>query len=428
MHGLTLRRSFLLSGGALVALGSGLAAPQLAAQQGGRLMSFDVSQRLEGKSNPSLSPDGSDASVVATTELGYSISSSTPTSSLALSLDGRLIEDFADDEQPTFEGPDAELSYGRTGANARLNASLSYSERDIRYTSPLDLSEAEEGGELPDDLPSDLADLEGEGTRKRLNLSARAEYGLRDRFGLALSVQARDLSYEDVTTPELQDTRAYSSELEARFDVRPAFRVTTSLGYKLVEEEGVSEETIGLGAGVVIDRPTRTYGGGLALDQVEGELRGGVTAGVEGELPRGGRYDVAIGVTRTLEETYVFTANGSYTAPLTPLSQLEVSLDRTVEDNIDEGEVVSTTFDANYLRELTPLTQLSVGAELVREEDTGGDRASTDARISAGLNRQLTRDWSAFVGVSEEISDDEDGTATSEGVFLEIGRSFDTTF
>ncbi len=420
-------RTTLLGGGALAALAAGLAATPPAAQEGGRLLSFDLSQRLEAQSNPDQDPDGSDASLAATTELGATISSSTPTSDVSLSFDGRLRREFGDgaDDALTFEGPDVRLDYETRSANAKLETRLSYSERDISYIDPLDPALRTLLEALGRD---DVGDISGEGTRKRLEVSARTEWGLQDPFGLAFSVQGRDLSYEDVTSSELQDSRAYSAELEARFDIRPTLRVTSAIGYQYVEEGSLEEETVGLGASINYLRPTVTYSLGGLVDVVEGETRAGITAGLGGVLPRGGTYDASVGVTRTIDETTVFTADAGYTAPLTPLSQVEIDLERSVEDDIDEGEIVSSALDATYTRELTPLTQMTLGASWLRESDTGGGDAETDARLSASLTRQLTRDWGLSLGVSREFSDGTGGTATSETVFFQISRSFVTTF
>lgn len=424
MRHLSHRRSWLLSGGAATALAAGLVATQPAAQEGGRVMSFDVSQRLEAESNPDAEPDGGDASLVSTTELGFGMTTSTPTTSLGLNLDARLRQAFDDSEGPTLEGPDATIDYSTRAANASFEASLAYSERDISYIDRFN----PDGDDAIDGFPDDRSDLEGEGTRQSLRFSARAEYGLRDPFGLALTVQARDLSYEDVTSEELEDSRAYSTELETRFDLRPTLQVTSSLGYQHVTEGGVEEETVGIGAGVSLLRPNVTYSFGGLVDIVEGEPRVGLTAGFGGALPRGGTYEASLGVTRTIDDNLVLTADGSYTAPLTPLSQLELQVERSVSDDIDEGEQVTTALDAIYTREMTPLTQLSLEAGLLRESDSSGDNASTDARLATSVTRQLTRDWGLSAGVSHEYSDDEAGSASSNAIFVQIGRSFVTRF
>ena len=102
-------RSLLLLGAAMTALGL----PAVAQEAGGKRMRLDLSQGLRVTTNPDLDPGADETETVATTDLGFTISTETRRASLAMTLGAQLVGELGDDSGGLeFDRPSARLDYG----------------------------------------------------------------------------------------------------------------------------------------------------------------------------------------------------------------------------------------------------------------------------------------------------------------------------
>ncbi|WOI58416.1 hypothetical protein [Palleronia sp. LCG004] len=402
------------------------------AQEGGRLVSFDLSQRFEANSNVDLDPGVEDESaLLSTTRLGFGITSATPISTLGLQLGGLYREDFRDTESSGFEGPDASLSYDRRGANSGFSFGAGYSSQDVDYLDAFDLTDfVDETGELPPDF-NDFEDaFERTGTRESLRVNTTLSYGTDGPYGVSVSLSGRDVSYSDLSEGStLEDARDFNASVTGRIDLNPVISTSTTLRYRYAEEGDDVEETTGLGFGVDYRQAIVTYSTSFDVNRVDEGTRIGLSGGIARDFAGEGRLSLNLGLVQTANDDLTWNGSAAYSQPLDPVSNVNVTFRRAVSSDPEEGETANTVLSAGYTRSLSRLTSLGINAQFARTEDLDIDATDTTGRVSATLSRQLTRDWSLTGGLSHTFREEDDlGSASSESVFVQIGRSFVSPF
>ena len=405
----------------------------LAQDQGGRSLFADVYQRLEGTTNLGLDPDEQGA-YVATTGLSLGISSITARDSLTLSLGGTLRATNDDEADSGFEGPRLRGDYARSGANASFRFSTTYDSRDIEYFDALDLAGTlEEGGLVPTDLDEISSFLDGfnrTGTRDTFRFDTALSLGTAGPLGVTFGLSGRDSSYSGLSpTSTLDDSTSLRADVTARARVNPVLDATASLRFRHAEEGDSTEDTTGVGVGLLYERPIGTYGVSFDADEVDGETRFGLSGSLARSFPRNADLDLTLGIVSTTSDEVTWNGALSYSQPLSRVSAANVQFRRAVTDDPDQGEKTVSIFAAGYDRSLTRLTSVGLDATFTRTENLSSDRSETAGRVSASVSRRLTENWALTGGVSHAFENqDLGGDTTANTVFVQIGRSFLTKF
>jgi hypothetical protein len=391
----------------------------------GVALQFGVEQRLETDSNLGLDTPSQGRTTQATTRLSFQVTSDTGISQLTFGAGGLFRVANGPGTSGTdagFADPSLTFGYGRTSASADLRINATIREQDISFLRALDAFIDDDG---TIDLPDDFSDLNGEGTRRDASLDVTYRWGLDAPFGGSFVAGVRDLSYQDATDADLNDSRRYHVGAGLRFALSQVTELTTDLRYSTFDEDGVADSrgTLRLDTGLAITRPNGKAFGRLTAEDTEDGTRLGLTFGRDLELPAGA-LSASIGVTRDAEGDLQLTgalsgrqdlANGALTG----------SLQRTVRSDSDDAEEVLTNLRIGYTRELSPLSSLSLDLGYANSQSTATNDSTSNTSVSATYNRALTSDWNLDLGYRHRIRDtDTDGRANSDSVFLSLRRDF----
>jgi len=413
---------------ALLAAGPAVV-PAIAQDAGGRQLSIDLSQRLEAVQNRRLTAGGDDGALISTTALGFGLSSATPTDRLTAQLSTAL-RGAAGEATDEFDISDPQLAFGyaRAGADADLGLDLRLSRAEIAYLRPLEVIVNDDG---TIEVPTDLDELTGTGTRTTRALSARLDWGKQARVGLGARIGVTDRLYDDVTGSELEDSRRLSASLSARYDITPVLQAITALSYGRTEEDGArTRETRGFSAGLSARAASGTLSASFGATRPGGDdTRLSLGGGWTRDLAGGGSLSLRLGATRPGGGGTALTADATWLRPL-PTGQISLQLRRGVQDDTDGAEVLTTGARAGWSHRIDRVSGIAVDFGFASIEDLDADSTVRESQVSASYSRLITEDWSAAIGLGQTLRDDDraSGSAVSRSVFVSLGRSFDTSF
>ncbi|MEO0994716.1 MAG: hypothetical protein AAFX62_13020, partial [Pseudomonadota bacterium] len=158
------------------------------------------------------------------------------------------------------------------------------------------------------------------------------------------------------------------------------------------------------------------------------------------QLTRATGFNVGLGAGYTIIRELQDGANGTRRGTETDLSfdggfggsyrpsqdtSIRFSANHSVRPSSD-GELVNvTSFGASANFSLTSLSALSLAASHSVASDVGGQDADLEQSFVIGptLSYQFAPDWSASLGYTFRLVDDDLGTATGSSVFLGVTRS-----
>lgn len=451
---------------ALSAFCVGLVGP-LAAQDlaEGRLrVVIDTETRLEANDNFALSPDDAEGAIIATQSLGFGLLSETRIETFAFGLGGVYQLGTVPDTGigTGWRDPSASLSYRREGIRALLDLSALYWRQELGLGRILLEPEDADGVTV---LPSDLID--DRGTLDRLaadallelgrggpqGLTLGAGYDLRDyssttdadlfdreridltsdlRLNLSPSLQMHllaDLSrYED---QDIEATRRDDSQLGLRLDAR--LDATRRVSARLTQDriatretiEGMREESVESGAGGTLsyeqDLTRGAVGVTLGSEFATTGRRNSLTFGRSLELPRA-LLNLQVGVVGTADgpqgigeiDYALQLARGTLTA----------SLERSARTTGEDEAILQTVARVAHRTQINTLSGLDFTLDYVSVDGlTDPDDDIARGILSASYNRAVTRDWALSVGVSHTLERDAGVDASSNAVFVSLGRS-----
>lgn len=383
---------------------------------------FDQSLTVNDNAGLDVVSDGTTITALSRVNLGYSTATRISRFALNGALGLRAID------RPDTSGlktesttPTVSLSYGRDGIASSLDLGATFSVDDIEFLNPLDLIDE-------DGLPIDFEDLTGTGTRR--SVAVNGSLSLRDDapFGVVLSFSHSDLSYSDVTDPDLVDSSRTTLGATARLDLTEAARANLGLTYSRFDEVGEDlSETVTLNGSVSIDRPDGSYGFGASATDTENGTRYNVRVNRTLLLPNGS-LSGNIGVSRSVQSDYFVTGALAYNVTL-PQGRFGARLERSVNTTSSDGETVRSVVSLNASRELTPRTNGSLGLSYASSEDTAtGDRTEFGS-VSASIGFALSEDWRLNTSLRHEFREQTGtGRADANVLSLSLGRNFDWRF
>ena len=160
--------------------------------------------------------------------------------------------------------------------------------------------------------------------------------------------------------------------------------------------------------------------------------RSSLTASRTLDLPRG-TLSLTFGATQSGSGDVNPTFSVAYLQTLSR-GQLTATLDRRVisttdDTSLDQFDEVLTRANVTYTQALTTRSGVSLGLNYAEVQSPGSSRVvgRSNYGLTASLDHQLTSDWTLSTGYQYRHQDDDvAGAASSNEVFVTIGRRFVT--
>lgn len=389
----------------------------------GRTLRVTLNQSLTANDNLALAADSAGTTLQALTRLGFALTTEGATDRLALTggLGLRLVDGPGTDGlEWRLADPRIALAYSRLGAAAQLDLDLGYRQDDIAFLRPL-TDFAGPGGVV--DLPEDLDDLTGTGTRHALSFGARLELRRDAPLGVTLSAGQERLSYSDVTDPELIDTTRSRLGLGLRLDISPALAATADLtASRFATAAEPDRDTLALAGALRLVRPDGEWRFTLDLADTPDGTRSGLGLARGLELPNGG-IDLSLGLTRGVEGDLGLVGALDYQR-LHAGGEITAGLRHSLSTGNDDTEQRVTALNLGLTQALGADWSLSLEAAWARTEATATGTRDDRTDLGLTLSRALTPDWSVDLGLTHQIRDE----AADTGLSLSIGRAFTLPF
>jgi hypothetical protein len=464
-----IRRASVLGSGCLAGLCLAAALPAPAQQgdgppPGGPLLTFGIGITASATDNYNLDPNTEEDTTLLDTRLSVGYRHDRRLDSFRFDAAGLLRADTPPGVDNTFDDRSLSLGYDRRGTDATLSFGADYSLTSVNDRDPFDRDFEDDPLEEPD-LIFDRGDEE------RLGARFRIETGLNAPVGAVFTGRYEDRSYTDTTDPDLFDSERLSLSATTRVTLDPVTEARLVLGltdYSADDTENTDRttsrvslgfsralsriDTLDLSLGVSRTETDETIGGTRVSETETGGIG---SLALNRELPRG-RIGTSLAVDQSENgqtTTWLVTRQlplprGSlgFSAGVTldvadefqPVGSLDFSrefargiltaeLSQDVRTSDRSNELRTTRASLGYTHQINTLSSLSLSANYVELDRAGGPQFNDSSRtnLSATYNHQITRDWQLSSGYQYRIRDEETvGTATSNRLFLTLGRSF----
>ncbi|MEM7731346.1 MAG: hypothetical protein AAF280_01005 [Pseudomonadota bacterium] len=400
------------------------------AQDGGVYSELSFSQRIEAANNPALDPGANDARYEATTALDYTITSRTRGKAISFSLGGdfRLSGDEAANtgDGLDFDRPRVELDYTSTSPRLDFKLNIKAVQNDIAFLNPIDLVDFNGGTTA---LPDDFDDLDGAGTRTSLRYRLRADFDKDRPFSWGIGLMGNAISYSDVTAPNLVDSARVTAVLDTGMSLSPTTRLDTRLGYTLTDEEDgtPASATTFFNARLqsrLNDRVALSAGLALALPDIAADrttLTGGFTYRPTPTARLG--FEAGLAILDGLTDRVVWRV--SYEQDLSRTVSFNALYARDVSNNNDNQTVLSSIAQLGVDVALSPISGFSFDGAFVDSDRINVANDSEEMSTSAVYRRQVTKDWTASVGLRvTQRTTSAQGRARSEAIFVTLDRTW----
>lgn len=358
----------------------------VASAQGVRL-SGSLSQSFDLTNNNNLS--GAGTSFDSRTGIGLTVSSETPTTRLSASTGVSLR--FNSNGNTSITRPQLALRFG-------------HDTKEIKYTGGLSFATREAAVDV---LQPDLSVLRYTGDETRISGNLGASTRINARTSFSLRANGTQLDYDPVSAGLFPTTNfKLTGDLGYQFSPTTSFGLVTSLGYfnadNASDTTSISADISGR-ASYQIDSITSANGSlGLAFIETTDTVLGVESSSYAVSLLFSG------GVSRQL-----------------PDGSARLSISQGIAPSSSGSLVLDTQLTGSYNKTVNNAVSYGLDATFGRQERVGGGTARTFIGISPRYSRQLTRDVTA--NASYFFQRDNTG-ATSNGVSISIGRSFDLPF
>ncbi len=430
----------------LAALAAAATAPAARAQGlGDPLLSAAITQSVTADSNYGLDDPNPGTSYYADTRLLLGLVNETPTQTFALGLDTglRALWEAEQDFDFTFASPStATLDYGNEWSNGAADVFLNYRQVDRDRTSTV--FDFDETGAV-----EDIREVDNDATERRYNGGFALELATQSRSSYQLNFAATRFDYSGGDPDATDNTPRTTLEGDALWllALNPVLTGTLGVAYYDYDAENPQETQIRQGEVVagVIYTPSEVlelnFGAGYGVYEREERLRlGPGEFGPHETLDDDGGYVLNGGVRYDFEQA---TVNAELrltnAAPETRLSGFvraryplpNGALTGRVFQRYgggDTGEEIRVTgAGIGIEREINRVSQLEFDVNVARQEDLDTDDPDTDRlNFTATYSYALTEAVSASVGYRFRKRDEDPDNATSNAVFLEVGRAFAT--
>lgn len=395
--------------------------------------------------------------------LALNVLKQTSDSTLSFDLSGlyRIANEPIIGSDSSFSDPLARLDYQRRRANSQLGLLLEYRERDLAFNRSL--TDTNLDGVI------DIADVIGTiGDQVDTRGDLDWQVGLNDPLGFQFIYSHRERSYTNTIDPNLFENRSddFSAITTFRFspvfqgnlrvdysdfvaednvrtdqqttvvavggtyDISPITTISANIGYSQVDDTQRATNTSNVSEDFVWDFAwTKTLPDGTAdfqIDQIFGVngSRINATAGRSFQRPNG-VLSINAGLTRGPFDEVTPIGQIDYSYRLAS-SQIGATVQRRVATSTQSLETRQTVAFLTYDYFINPLSGLSFSLNYIDQEDEGSGPTNPRERstFTASYTRAITKDWAMNVGYQYERDDQNGFTATSDSVFVTLGRRF----
>ena len=410
-------------------------APVAAGESGG-VLTTTLSQSLVADSNYNLDDPSPGTSYYGDTRAALAYLKQTSTQSLALGLDTGLrpLAEAGQDFEFVVASPStANIAFAQEGADTSFDAGFRFRSRRVDFTGPIDID-----GPLTDDLTGFQRDT----TEFRSDANVGFALGTNSPSTYEFRLAGTNFDYNEETgTNNLVPRRSVQGDGTWTLQITPVFATVAGLGYYWYSADNDTDEEITVAEGDlgIAYTPTenlRIRGGLGYADRRQDETIGGVRDTTEHDTG-----PVVRGDFRYIQENYTLFGDARWTTAA-PQDRLSGTLRGFY--NLPRGQVTGRIFQRygggqggsdsrvtgagiGLTHDLTQVSSLAFDASYATQVDEEGDDPDIDrTNLTASYIHNLTASVSAQIGYGfqHRVEDPED--ATSNRVFLVIGKTIET--
>lgn len=426
------------------------------AQEGIRT-TLELGQRIEtvGESGFTTPQDEGTRSL---TTIDFSLTSETSNQRLDFSLNTAIALELGSNDSTTntLDDPSARLSYTVENRNSELSFDTAYRRGDVgasnffdalldenvivdggtrtTFSAGSDLSFGREGPVTTtlgySYLRSTFSDLPDSSTRSDSTtnrVEARVNFRLSPVASVFVFGNWRE-NDQDLDTALDQTTQSIG--IGAEYEISSVTSITAQASYNREDSESSvssnSNSGSGFAFGITRTVPRGTYSADLSQDQTINGAQYQLLFGRSIELQRGDLRFSLGGVKRDGLSADPL-ANLSLSYELTPLSDINVTLDQRA--SVDDNDVSTTNsrLNVNYNYTLNALSSLSAGLQFAEVRASGVDSSDqSDMTASLTYRRELGADWNFISGLRYESSRSENAeNRDTSTLFIELAKTFD---
>lgn len=411
-------------------------APGSVAEGPSGVLTTTLSQSLVADSNYNLDDPSPGTSYYGDTRVAFDYLRLTATQSLALGLDTglRALDEAGQSFDFVLASPStANFAYAQEGADTSFDVGARIRTRRVDFLGPIDID-----GPLPDDLTG----FQDDSTEYRADANMGFSIGTNAPSTWDFNVAATNFDYsEDTGTNNLVPRRSVQGDGTWTLQITPVFATVAGLGYYWYSADNDTDEEITVAEGDlgIAYTPTenlRVRGGLGYADRRQDQTIGGVRDTTEHNTG-----PVVRGDFRYVQENFTLLGEARWTsaAPTDRLSGVIRGF-----YNLPRGRVTGRVFQRygggqggsdsrvtgagiGLTHDLTLVSSLAFDASYATQVDEEGDDPDIDrTNLTASYIHNLTETVSAEIGYGfqRRVEDPED--ATSNRLFVVIGKTFET--
>ncbi len=408
----------------------------------GPVLSATISQRLEANSNYRLDSDSPGTSYFGDTRLAVGYDNVTPTQNFSLGFDTglRALWEAQNDDSDEFDlevaSPStARVGFGQEWADAAFDAFVRYRQRRVDFDQ-LEFDFSDDG------VPGSINRISGDTTERRYDGAASLALATDAPSSYYFQLDATRFDYSDDSVNRVPRTTVTgeASWVLALTPVMSSAITGSYYRYEAEDDEDTEISVAELDAG--LDYEVTEYlsvGAGLGYaDRRRDETINGERVRTQDEQGPTFRARVAydfedftvtgnLRVTAAAPETRV---SGDLRAvyPL-PRGRINGRIFQNYTGDSNGDEVRVTGGNVNLVRDLTSISRVGFGVQMALQEnqDDPGDPDTHRLDATATYTYDFSQVLSADIGYQFRYRD-EDYTARSHAIFVEIGRTFETRF
>ena len=404
----------------------------------GGLLTTTLSQSLVADSNYNLDDPSPGTTYYGDSRVALDYLRQTRTQSLAFGLDTglRALDEAGQSFEFVLASPStANIDFSVEGADTSFDAGARIRSRRVDYLGELDID-----GPIPDDITS--FQEEQNSVEYRSDADLGFTLGTNSPSTWDFNVAATNFDYnEDTGRNNLVPRRSVQTDGTWTLQITPVFATVAALGYYWYSADNATDEEITVAEGDVgvAYTPTenlRVRGGLGYADRRQDETIGGIRDTTEHD-----QGIVVRGDFRYVQPSFTLLGDARWTtaAPTDRLS----GVIRGVY-NLPRGEITGRVFQRygggqggsdsrltgaglGITHELTQVSSLAFDASYATQVDEEGEDPDIDRTdLTASYIHNLTETVSAQVGYGFRNRVEDPDNATSNRVFLVIGKTFET--
>lgn len=407
----------------------------------GSSLTATISERFEVNDNYRLDDPSPGTTYFADTRIGIDYLRQTDTQILTFGLDTGLRALWEADEDFEFvlaSPSTGEFTYQNEWANGIFDAAFTYRQRQVEYTVDTDPT-------IPDLDPDDLDELTGDSRELRYDADVGVIWGTATRSSYELRFIGTQIDYTD-EDPEQVARTTLRGQGAWNLQLNPVLASTITADYLTYSADNAAETELDrtqVGAGVIYTpSEVLTLGGGLNYawrertqlvppetgdrETTQDDEGAGINANFRYALP-----DVVIlgngeWTTAAPDSRFFGSLRAAYTLPRGRVAGRIFQNYTGTSGGGNEARVTGLGLD--YVHNINRVSSFeldlsyAIQVDVEDEDDPDIERM----QVTATYSRELTSSISADMGYSYRTRDEDPESASSNAVFFQIAKAFDT--